>query len=316
MKEKMLKVKENRIVSYFMPLLIMVIVVLVFAVWTQGRFGRSKNLMMILNQAIILGLVATGAVIIFSTSRISAAMGGSTAMACIIGTYAFLATDSPVAMILGCIGGGLLIMLVTIGLSKILHMDVMILSMIFMTLLMAIQEWVLDGGKILSLDHGTMKSLEKMNLPLILCLVFLAAAAVLFEFSKFGRQLKMIGSNETCARQNGINAQKMLTKAFLLAGVAVGLGSAVILIRSASISQFTANSLNMDAMLAVVLGGTPIRGGTRSKILSGIWGALTVSMLTNGLSMAGIDAIWIQAVRGVFFIVVIALSDKRSEILN
>lgn len=316
MKEKILRIKENKGLNYLSPFFIMLLVVLVFAIWSGGKFVTPRNLQLVLNQSLSVALVATGAVIIFSSSRMSAAMGGSTAMACIIGAYIFLATDSAVAMILGCIAGGILIMMIAIGLSKLLHMDVMILSIIFMTLLTAVQEWMLEGGKNLSLEYAVMKELQDMNLPIIVCAVFLVIGIIIFEFSGFGRKLKLIGSNENCSRQTGINTQRMLAWAFMIAGIGVGLGAAVILMRSATVSTTTANSLNMDVMLAVVLGGTPIRGGTNSKIFSGIWGAMTVAILTNGLSMVGIDSVWIQAIRGIFFIVVIVLSEKRSETLS
>lgn len=315
MKEKILKIRENPFVSYFFPFFVMLLLMLLFAAWTGGRFIMPRNLTLVVNQALAVGLVATGAVVMFSTSRMSAAMGGSTAIACIIGAYAFLTTNSTAAMILGCIGGGIFIMLLAIGLSRLLRMDVMILSIIFMTLLLAVQQWLLDGGKNLSLDYAKMKELQNMNLPLTFCAVFVIVCMILLEFSPFGRKLKLIGSNETCSRQVGINTQRMLAWAFLIAGIGVGLGAAVTLMRSATLSQNTVNSMNMDVMLAVVLGGTPVRGGTNAKVFSGVWGAMTVAILTNGLSMVGIDAVWIQAIRGIFFIAVIALSEKRSDVL-
>ena len=85
------------------------------------------------------------------------------------------------------------------------------------------------------------------------------------------------------------------------------------IIRSGSITTDTANTLNMDCMLALVLGGMSCFGGSRSNTWSGIVGALIVTVLNNGLLMCGVSSTFIQAVRGIIFIILVCASQTRPQ---
>lgn len=65
-------------------------------------------------------------------------------------------------------------------------------------------------------------------------------------------------------------------------------------------------------MMAIVLGGFPMTGGDRSKIASAIIGALTVTCLSNGLQLWGLDALLVSGVKGILFVIIVALSYDRS----
>lgn len=101
--------------------------------------------------------------------------------------------------------------------------------------------------------------------------------------------------------------------AFAIAGIGVGLGAIMTIIRSGSITTDTCATLNMDCMLAIVLGGMSCFGGSRSNTYSGIVGALIVTVLNNGLLMVGVSSTVIQAIRGIVFIVLVCASQKRPQ---
>ena len=95
----------------------------------------------------------------------------------------------------------------------------------------------------------------------------------------------MIGENAKCTIQTGISPNKYIIIAFVLAGIAAGLGAILLILRSGSVSGTTANGLNMDVMLAIVLGGMPFKGGYKSKIDAGFFGSFMVTRLNSGLLM-------------------------------
>ena len=82
-------------------------------------------------------------------------------------------------------------------------------------------------------------------------------------------------------------------------------------VRASSIGQNTLSSLNMDCMLALVLGGMSIFGGSKSYVYAGIVGAITVVVLSQGLLMIGVDSTIIQGVRGIVFLLLVCTAQKR-----
>jgi len=85
------------------------------------------------------------------------------------------------------------------------------------------------------------------------------------------------------------------------------------MIRSGNINNNTAGSLNMDVMLAIVLGGMSVFGGSKSFIYAGIIGAITVTFLNNGLLMIGVSPTILQLVRGVIFLGLVFSGQKRPQ---
>lgn len=123
----------------------------------------------------------------------------------------------------------------------------------------------------------------------------------------------MLGTNEECAEQTGIRKRHYLTLAFVLGGIGCGIGALLAIIRAGSVGQNTLSSLNMDCMLALVLGGMSIFGGSRSYIYAGIIGSVTVVVLNQGLLMMNVDSTIIQGVRGIIFLLLVCTAQKRPQ---
>lgn len=314
MKEKLLNIRNNKIVNYLAPVILLGFMCLLFTALSAGRFIQLPNLKIILNQALVIGIVATGGVLIYSAGNMNMAMGGSTALACFVGAKIYLATGSPILMLLACIVSGMIIMGLCTILCQIFKISIVIITLILMTMLTSVMDWMV-GSNPLQLPFGEMKDLQSTEITLILGLLFFGVCLFLFNKTKLGRTLKFVGENQTCARQTGINEIKIVSIAFLISGVAVGLGAFAFLVRTTTVSSTACASLNMDVILAIVLAGTPMNGGTKSKIYSGMVGALMVMVLNNGLLMVGVSSIFIQAVRGVLFLLILILSERRPDVL-
>lgn len=313
-KIKISELLDNRYFSYFLPIILLFVLTLFFGVTTGGTFLRLQNLEMILNQSVVVGIVATGAVLIYSSGNMNIAMGGSTAITCIAAVHVYLATGSILLMFLASVLVGIAFMGMFCVLSEVFKLSVVIITVLFMTMLISLQEWLI-GGATLKVGYDSVKSLQEMNVPILIFAIYFIICLVVFQFTKLGRTLKFIGENKDCARQTGIKESAAVTIAFLLSGLGVGLGAFSILVRASSVGGTTAGGLNMEVVLAIVLAGTPMTGGNKSKIFSGVVGAVMVTMMNNGLLLLGVNSIYIQAIRGMFFIIMVMLSGKRSEVL-
>ncbi|HBW14541.1 MAG TPA: ABC transporter permease [Proteiniclasticum sp.] len=312
MKEKLKQLNEQQFFIRLVPIFLLVVMAIGFNIATDGKFGDVRNLKLIITQAVIIGTVATGAVFIFGTGNVSIALGATTAITAAIMSKAYLATESVAVMILTAIVVATLIMVVTAVLSTVLRVSVMFVSIVVMVLFQAILQTILGAGT-LTLPYEMTASLTNANFHYIAFAAYFILCAVLFHYTAIGRSIKFLGSNKICAEQSGIFLNKYLMIAFAVSGVGIGLAAIMTGIRTGTIGVGTASSLNMDVVLAIVLGGMSVFGGTRSYVYAGALGAITVTLLNNGLLMVGISPTILQLVRGIFFLTFIFAGQKRPD---
>ena len=303
------KVKESRWTMRLAPVAILVALMVLFAVWTGGRFVTAVNVKIILDQALIIATVATGAAFIFATGNVNIAMGACTALTATITAKAYLSTNSLPVMILVAVVFGALLLLLCAFLSTIFKVRVMFVTIVMMVLLENIKSEILDG-ETLSLPFEMTSGLQDAGFSYIIFVLFFLFCAVIFHFTSVGRAIRFTGSEQT-----GIFRNKYLVIAFVIAGVGVWLSSLLTIARSGSITASTASSMNMDCMLAIVLGGMPVFGGSKSRAYAAVVGALTVTVLNNGLLMVGVSSTILQGVRGVLFLLLVLMSNGRPDVL-
>lgn len=306
------RVLESRLFSQLMPIVLLLFLGVVFNIATAGRFAAITSLKIVVEQALIVGTVATGAAFIFATGNVSLSMGATTVLTATLSGMAYNATGSVPVMIVSAIVIGMFIMAVSALLSTVMGVRVMFVTIVMMTLLTAIQQSIL-GGSTVSMPYELVQALTNSGFMYIAFGICFVVAVVLFHFTDIGRSLRFIGTNDTCAEQTGVSKAKYLLIAFIIAGASCGIGALLAIVRGGSIGTSTLTSLNMDCMLALVLGGMSIFGGSRSYVYSGIVGALTVTVLNQGLQMVGVDSTIIQAVRGVAFLALVTASQVRPK---
>lgn len=312
MKATFARIMENRWFSRMLSPMFLLLLALLFSLLTGGRFSNPRNLRMVLEQALVVATVATGAVFIFATGNVNISMGAATALIATLAAQAYLASNSLAVMFLVALAAGAFTLAVTALLSTALHVRVLYITVVMMTLLSSLQKGIL-GSSTIQIPYEFTSALKNANVPLYIFLGFLVFCIILFHFTGFGRKLRYIGINDVCAELTGFKKSRYLFLAFVVAGIGVGLGAVMTIIRNGSITTDTAASLNMDCMLAIVLGGMSAFGGSRSYVHSAIIGAVTVTVLNNGLLMIGVSSMILQAIRGIIFIILLVLSQKRPK---
>ncbi len=312
MRKKLLQMYESLWFTRMMPVFVLLLICIFFAVFVGDRFLNFRNLKIVFNQALITGTVATGAVFIFGTNNVNIAMGASVALVATIASMVYLATESILLMMLTAVVFGIILLLLMSILSTALRVSVMFVSIVMMMLLSAIQQTIL-GASTLTLPFQMTTALTRTNFTPIAFLIFFILSAIIFHGTGVGRAIRFIGSNKICAGQTGLYESKYLLWAFFITGISVGLAAIMVIIRSGTISISTATSLNMDVVLSIVLGGMSIFGGSRSFIYAGILGAITVTVLNNGLLMLGVSPMILQMVRGIIFLTLIFIGQKRPD---
>jgi ribose transport system permease protein len=139
-----------------------------------------------------------------------------------------------------------------------------------------------------------------------------AWAAVALSMTRFGRYTFAIGSNAAAARRAGINVDRHLIKVYAVSGTLAGLAGAMDIARFATASSATHSADNLNAISAVVIGGTSLFGGMGS-IIGTVVGAFIPAVLSNGLVIGRVDSFWQQVVVGAILIVAVYIDQRRRK---
>lgn len=143
---------------------------------------------------------------------------------------------------------------------------------------------------------------------IIMALVFLAAYVVLTQ-TVLGRYIYAIGGNEEAARLSGVNVTLYKTLAYVLSGVLSATSGIILTARLNSAQPTAGGGYELDAIAAVVLGGTTLAGGEGS-ITGTLLGAFIIGVLNNGLNLLNVSSFYQQVVKGVVILLAVLL-DRR-----
>jgi ribose/xylose/arabinose/galactoside ABC-type transport system permease subunit len=143
-------------------------------------------------------------------------------------------------------------------------------------------------------------------MPIVIFFLVALISGFVLRRTTFGARLYYLGANQTSAKFSGINTERMLALTYVLSGLCCGLAALVTVSRNMSAQAQIGNGIQMDIILAVVLGGTSIIGGSGS-IIGSVIGILFIGFLGNGFTFIGIDNSYTQnIISGI--ILMIALS--------
>ena len=298
------------IIKQYFPLLGFCFVIVFFAIATKGAILSKQSMQSLLNSVIATALVSLGAVFVFGSGNFDMSMGGCLAFSAVIGGYAAIATGSLLLALFVCLVVSLALGLLKGLFAAFVEVPLFIVTIVLGSIISAVVLVIMGVNVTIHLSDSmheirsfTFGEISFINL-LILGVYFILSV-VLFDLTKIGRQIKILGGNPVTARQTGMNARKIKIMAFLISAVGVGLAAFAILVRVRAVGTTTAGSMGTDVMTALVLGGMPLVGGPRSKISAGLVGAATITVLNAGLTMIGLDLATIQTVRAIIFLAVV-----------
>lgn len=285
------------------------LLVIAFYLWAMANEGISVDyirIRSILGNIITTAIVSIGAVYAFSSGAIDMSMSGSVCLTAIIGAIVCKNTGSVIGAFAACMAVALLLGLLKGLLAIFMHVPAFIVTIVGGTVFSALGAVFMGKETTLSLSNYFNTTANGVVLSGIsILLVFYIVALVLFNYTSFGKSAKLLGGNVRSAAQSGIKANSIMLKAFLVGGVAIGLAAIFVILQTKTVTQTTGGSLGNDMMVAVVLGGMPISGGSKSKISAAVVGAATITVLNTALTVLGLTVGYIQIVRGLLFLMVV-----------
>lgn len=301
----------------FLPLVTLVTLVILVSVVDSG-FLSVHNLVQLLQDISMLFIMAMGITLVIYIGGIDLSSQSMASMATVL-----VVTLVP----LYGVGGVLLTLLIGFcfgALSGYLHVKLRIAS--FITTL-AVGGMAYSTGQVVSGQRGQYISgdlrenalgwayQQTLGIPneILVSLVLLVVFLFLERRTTFGRSLKAIGAGELAAVASGIKVERIKVIAFALSGFLAVMAGVILSARLAGGSPTSADGFLLPAIVAVLVGGTPLTGGV-GGVLNTFIGALIVAVVRTGMVFLEVPATAQQIVFGVVLIVAIATTIDRSKI--
>ena len=317
--------KNKKMMISALPFVALVVLLAVFCgIVSIKGYRLDMYIKIVFNEGIVLSIVATGAIFIYTLGSFDISLGAATLFAATLGVLTYNATENFALMIIVILLAGIVCSLVNSVLASIFHIPVFVTTVAMMSVLSAIASQIITtkGGAVggISIPSEVVKHLDNSAFKIGVLVIWVAICVFVFDYTKFGRREKFVGGNPICAQLSGIKYNTYAILGFLLAGVGVGIGAFMTLVYTPSVTTTTAGDIGMNIMVAIVFGGMPISGGARSKIYAAVVGGFSYIVLNNILDLL-IDSTSgygiTQIVSAVFFLIIVYVAsvNYRSQTL-
>ena len=289
-------------------------------------FLSPVNIFNVLTRACFIGIIAVGATFVIIAGGIDLSVGSMAALVAgvmIIGMNMLVGTlDSALliialgivlALVLGLVAGAFNGLAITRG-----RIEPFIVTLGTLGIFRSVVTYLADGGT-LSLDfavRGVYRPVYYGHFlgipyPIIIFAAVAIAASIVLHRTRFGRYVYAIGSNEQVANYSAINVRRIKTVTYIIQGLCVALAVIVYVPRLGSASGSTGILWELEAIAAVIIGGTALKGGS-GHIWGTVVGAVMLSTIGNVLNLTDVISPYLNgAVQGVIIIVAVFLQRGR-----
>ncbi len=298
-------VKKNISLAAFIVLFI------AFSFTTGGRFFTANNLLTICGASMDLLVTALGATFIGMLGSIDLSAGSMIALNGVVAVKVYVATSSLPLSVLAAIAVSMMCYLIVIIAHTQLEVPTFICSLGMLSIARAVVTRISLGTiTMLPYDSPFKRIFGLRPDILIIGLILFLVALLIEKYTLFGRYTRLIGGDEVVARMSGINVNRQKIMVFLLAGFMTAIGGIIMAARIGSGSPSVGDGYELNVISAVVLGGTSQRGGI-GGVRGTLIGALTLTMLANGLVLWGMPSEVQLLLKGIVLVLAVFITQER-----
>lgn len=294
------------------------VVVILIASIASPNFLKSTNIFNILRQISIVGIIALGMTFVIITGGIDLSVGPVMA---VCGTIMLILQQAGMPIIVSVIGGCLVGIAIGFFNGFIIakaKLAPFIVTLATMTIVRSLVIFFANGSSIIGdpkspFTHiGNGRLFGFLPIPVLIFIIMIALCYVLLQKTKFGRYVFSIGGNEQTAVYSGINVDWIKIITYMLIGLTVGIASIIETARLASVSSASSGMYyEMDAIAAVIIGGTTLSGG-KGSIFGTVAGIIILGVISNTMNLVNISPYLSGAVKGTIILIAVLLQ-KRSK---
>lgn len=306
----------------FGALLVLILLCVIFA-WLEPAFVSQRNLLNVLRQISIYGLLAIGMTFVILTGGIDLSVGSVLALAGLVsagvykGAFGLLAAGTAGQTeglgLFAAVAGALLVGIIAgtlQGLAIIwLKVPPFIATLGGITAFRGLA-LLLSGGQPISTFDDAYKwwgqeSIWLIPVLVVVLLVFAVLGWVVLRYTRYGRHVYAVGGNPEAARLSGLNTNRILLSVYVISGFFAGLSGFLLSSRLNSAEQGAGSGYELTVIAGVVIGGTSFSGGV-GNIPGTMLGILLIGVLSNGLTLLRVSPYWQQVVTGLIIVFAVA----------
>lgn len=307
---------NTQVVRDYGVLAILVLLFVTLSV-TTSNFLTSRNLMNILDQNAPLMLLALGTTFVILTGAFDLSSGQVMSLTIVLGAQLSYLLSNPLA-------GMLLALAIAIPIGALngyiisrFKINSFLTTLASSLIISGFALWASSGSLIdLSTNStftfiGTTRLFGMIPVSVVICLLVFIVFTLVLRYTKFGRHIYALGANAEAARLSGVSAVKVRTIVYILGAIAASLAGLILASRT-GVGRIVsgADAMTLNAIAAVVIGGTSIAGG-RGAMWRTVIGVLLIALLQNAFNMMGVPPYWQTIVTG-FVIILAVLANATS----
>lgn len=314
-----MKKKIKKMPNISRPIVVLLILVVLLSI-ISPNFLTVNNLMNVMRQVSINGMIAGGLTLVILTGGIDLSVGSILAYSgAIMALLMSMNLPFPVALLAG-LGIGLLFGLINGTIITRFNVQPFIATLVTMMFLRG-ATLVLTQGTPIGIPRDTVPAafeflgrgnVFKVPVPMILTIILYVILSYFLNQTKFGRHLYAVGGNEKAASLSGINTKRTKTIAYMVSGVTSFLAALVVTSRLSSAQPTAGEGYELDAIAAVVLGGTSMAGG-QGTMLGTFIGVLIIGVLNNALNLMNVQSYYQQIAKALIILIAVLMDRKKQE---
>ncbi|PXA73425.1 ribose ABC transporter permease [Vibrio sp. 11986-1-5] len=298
--------------------LIALLFLVVVVSFLNPNFFTVDNILNILRQTSVNAIIAVGMTLVILTAGIDLSVGSVLALcgafaASLIALEVPVLVAVPTALLAGAVLGGISGIIIAKG-----KVQAFIATLVTMTLLRGVTMVYTDGRPISTGFTDTADAFAWFGtgyalgipVPVWMMVVVFAAAWYLLNHTRFGRYIYAMGGNESAARLSGINVDRVKIGVYAICGLLSALAGIIVTSRLSSAQPTAGMGYELDAIAAVVLGGTSLMGG-KGRIMGTLIGALIIGFLNNALNLLDVTSYYQMIAKAVVILLAVLVDNKN-----
>lgn len=291
------------------------VLIVVIASFLNPHFLTFRNITNILKQVSVIGIISMGMTVVILSGGIDLSVGSVLALVGVASVAALnytgnVAAAVAAALLLGALIGAINGLIITKG-----QIAPFIATLGMMAVARSLALYFISGGSIVGQISGytvfANAMVLKLRLPIYFFFGITLLAAVLMRKTRFGRYIYAIGSNERAALLSAIHVDRVKLWAYVLCSTLTAAAAVIEASNLNSISSASSgHSYELDAIAAVIIGGTRLSGG-RGRIVGTLLGVLLLGVLNNVLNLLNLSPFLQGFVKGIIIIIAVLLQKKK-----
>jgi ribose/xylose/arabinose/galactoside ABC-type transport system permease subunit len=283
------------------------------------RFFRYQNLVNILLQSSLLGLMTVGMTVVMIAGGIDLSLPANMAIGAVLGAMYMKSGGN---WIVGCfimVALGMLVGLVNgVAVSR-LKMIPLVVTLAMMTILSGSAVWLTNSLSISQIPNSFLSLFDAtpiFGIPMTIWLgaAVMVATSVLMRSTVFGRWVYAVGLNARAARVAGVPVERVILMSYVISGLMAGLTSILLTARLGSASASMGNDgMVLDIVSACVVGGVSIYGGA-GRVPGAVFGAVLITVLSNAMNLVGVSYYLSLIIKGAVIIAFTAIEGRKGDV--